>query len=98
MQHTASPRFFPFFSVSAVANIAHVGGLGRITVQGESIDLRRGATEGTFVLKPEAGIKYFVARNVSFDVAYNLLYARIDGLGFKDSTASLITFGLAYTF
>jgi hypothetical protein len=57
-----------------------------------------GFTSSEFAAKSEVGIKYFVARNVSFDLAYNLLYAHVAGAGFKESSASLIVFGFSLTF
>ena len=56
-----------------------------------------GGTESYFTARGEAGIKYFVASNVSFDAAYNLLYARVEGADFKESTLSMITLGFSLT-
>jgi hypothetical protein len=88
VQHTSNPRLFPFVGAAAGAVIAHGGGSFFGT----------GFTSSEFAAKGEVGIKYFVAPNVSFDLAYNLLYAHISGAGFKDSSASLIVFGFALTF
>lgn len=57
-----------------------------------------GGTVSEFAAKGEAGIKFFVRRNVSFDVAYNLLYFHNRNAGFSDSTASLVAIGFALTF
>lgn len=86
--HTGNPRFFPFVGAEAGAIIAHAGGAG----------VFRGSTDSRFAAKGEAGIKYFVARNVAFEGAYNLLWAHISGLGFSDSSVSAIVFGFSYTF
>jgi ubiquinone biosynthesis protein Coq4 len=51
-----------------------------------------------FAAKGEVGLKAFVARNVSFEVAYNLLCAHIAHATFKESTDSMIVFGFALTF
>jgi hypothetical protein len=88
LQHTRNPRFFPFVGAAAGGLIAH----------GSSSLFGTGITDSVFATRAEAGIKYFVAQNVSFDTAYNLLYAHIGGAGFKDSSASLLVFGFSLTF
>lgn len=94
LQHTGNPRLYPFVGVSAGAAIGHSG--GSITINGDRYDLS--GTQSQFLTRAEAGIKYFVADHVSFETAYNLLYARVADVDFKDSSASMITFGLAFTF
>ncbi len=44
------------------------------------------------------GPRIFVAQHVAFDVQYNLGYRRIEGLGFKDSSASALVVGFSFIF
>lgn len=81
--HTANPRLFPFVGAAAGGAIEHASGLG---------------TAKQFAAVGEAGIKYFVARHASFDIAYNLLYVHVSGATFKQSTESLSVFGFSLTF
>lgn len=80
--HTANPRVFPFVGAEAGELIAH----------------DNYGTGHAFGAKGEVGIKYFVSHNVSVDTAYNLLYMYLQGGGFKDSTASMLSVGFSFTF
>lgn len=87
VQHTANPRFLPFFGGEAGAAVQHL-----------NAGFFGSATSSVFAAKAEAGIKYFLAQHISFELAYNLIYLRVSGGDFKDSTESLVGFGFAYTF
>ena len=63
-----------------------------------TIIVSTGDTDSRFSARGEFGIRYFVSQKVAFDTAYNLIYVREAGAGFKDSTASVITFGFSYLF
>jgi hypothetical protein len=55
-------------------------------------------TSTHFTLRGEAGLKYFVARNVSVEAAYNLYYVHSANASFANSSVSRLVFGLAFTF
>ena len=51
-----------------------------------------------FLMNAYAGPRFFVSRNVAFDVQYRLQWRRVEGLGFKNASASGVNFGLAFVF
>lgn len=80
--HTANPRLFPFLGAGAGVNV-FVGG---------------GEAASNFLARGEFGLKYFLAQKVAFELAYNLVYVDTKKRGFKDSSSSVVTVGLAYVF
>ncbi len=80
--HTANPRLFPFLGAGAGVKV-FVGG---------------GEAASKLLASGEFGLKYFLAQKVAFELAYNLVYVDTKKRGFKDSSSSVVTVGLAYVF
>ena len=89
---TRNPKLFPFVGVSPGLGITHFSGSSNQIVPVSS------STNTTFMLRGEAGVKYFVARNVAVEAAYNLSYSHAANVSFQNSSASRLVFGLAFTF
>lgn len=81
--HTGNPKLYPYFGVASGASIAHVGGYG---------------TASNFLLAGQAGIRYFLAKHIALDTAYNLVYVHVSGVPFKYSSYSQIGLGFATVF
>jgi opacity protein-like surface antigen len=89
---TRNPKLFPFVGASPGFGIAHTSS-GNIQFGS--------ATNTRFTFRGEAGLKCFVARNVSVEAAYNLHYVRNTDFGSfagSSASASALVFGLAFTF
>jgi hypothetical protein len=84
--HTHNPKLFPFVGGSPGLAINH-------SRYGSS-----SRTDTAFIARGEAGVKYFVVRNVAFEAAYRLMYARQGGTYSTRSTVSALDFGFAFTF
>lgn len=80
--HTRSPKVFPFFGVTPGLYITHSGN----------------STNTPFTFVGEAGVKCFIARNVSLEPAYRIGYAQAVGSTSPSSTSSSFSVGLAFTF
>ncbi|MEO8597616.1 MAG: outer membrane beta-barrel protein [Candidatus Solibacter sp.] len=81
---TRNPKLFPFIGASPGLGIAH----------GFQFD----GTYTRFTLRGEAGLKCFVARNVSVEAAYNLHYVHSISEPPASGSSSALVFGLAFTF
>ena len=93
--HTHNPKLFPFLGGSPGLGIAHLSSGNPL------VGPQRSVTNTRFTFRGEAGLKYFVARNVSVEAAYNLHYVLNTNLGSLPGTsasASALVFGLAFTF
>ncbi len=82
---TRNPRAFIFFGAEPEGRYLHR-------------QLYGSSSTSQFLLTSEAGLKYFVARNVSVETAYNLAYIHQYGLFDYDQWTSMIVTGLAFTF
>ncbi len=80
---SATSRVRPFLGAGAGVNVLNISNV---------------ATASNFLAVGESGVRCFVSRNVSFNLGYNLIYVRIAGLGFKDSSMSLVSAGFSYVF
>ena len=78
---TGNPRLLPFVGAAAGGNFLHVSGL----------------TDSRFVADAAAGLRYFAARHVAIELAYDLEYIHVSGGSFSQSTVSTIAVGFAHT-
>ena len=76
-------RILPYVGGGAGGNVAHAGGLG---------------TAGNFLAQGGGGLRFFLAQHVAIDVGYNLDYIHVSGVGFKDSSYSVVSIGFADVF
>jgi hypothetical protein len=76
-------RVIPYVGAAAGADIVHYSVSG---------------TNGNFAAIGQGGLRMFVTKHVALDVGYNLVYVRINGLGFKDSSLSQVSVGFAHVF
>ena len=76
-------RVIPYVGAAAGGDIVHFSGSG---------------TNGNFAAIGQGGLRMFVTKHVAVDVGYNLVYVRINGLGFKDSSLSQVSVGFAHVF
>lgn len=79
----ATNKILPYLGGGAGGNIAHASGFG---------------TAGNFLAEGGAGVRVFLAPHVAIDIGYSLEYVHVSGLGFKDSSFSLVTIGFAHVF
>lgn len=80
---TRDPRLFPFAGGGAGASMVHFANAGG---------------GHNFLAKAEFGVRYFAARHVALDVAYNLQYVRVAGDDFLHSSYSAVSIGFAHIF
>jgi hypothetical protein len=76
-------RIIPFAGAAAGSNILHSSGFG---------------TQGNFAAIGEGGLRIFLAKHVAIEVGYQLVYVKVDGAGFKDSSLSQLSLGFAHVF
>ena len=81
---TRNPRAFIFFGAAPEGRYLHRWLYGS-------------SSTSQLLLTSEAGLKYFVARNVSVETAYNLAYIHQYGQFAYDQWTSMIVTGLAFT-
>jgi hypothetical protein len=85
--HTHNPKVFPFLGFVPGVNFQH--------------SAMPSNTSTFFRLTAEAGVKCFIARNVSLEPAYNFVYVgsyqALGTLSVPSSTESLLDIGLAFT-
>src|SRR4051812_41043061 len=92
--HTHNPKLFPFVGGSPGFGIGHNSAVSSPSGQVPSVTYER------FTFRGEAGLKCFVARNVSVEAAYNLHYVRNVNTSYAgtSASASALVIGLAFTF
>jgi hypothetical protein len=89
---TGNARIYPFLGAAGGINILHNTGGGGPFGSGAA------GTNKDGLGSAEAGLKFFVSQRTALEIAYNFQYAHQAGVGFTDSTSSVLTFGFTYLF
>lgn len=76
-------KILPYLGGGAGGNVYHISGEG---------------SSGNLLAEGGGGVRIFVARHVAIDIGYSLYYIHMSGVGFKDSSFSVVSVGFAHVF
>ena len=76
-------RLAPYVGVAVGANVEHFDYF---------------ATGRSLIVKPQVGVRYFLAGKISFDLGYDLMFRRETAYSLTGKTSSILTFGFSKLF
>lgn len=80
---TGNARILPFVGIGAGGDLVHTTLFGN---------------DNHFAALAQAGLRTFVTKHVAIEAGYTLVYVRVKGVPFQDSSASQIAVGFAHVF